>query len=529
MRLTLLTAANVQNNTLAAHKGYRGRGIKRLPCRGRRRRVTKKDGAATQLVTFILVKITGGHHLVNYFVPKLDIVRCEARHRPGEVGRHQVAAVKHIQRRSEGRHDAQSTSQLIYRLCIVCSLSFLNMHSVSSYTATNFLMTNMKSHFVWCSTILTMLAACRKRARGVGCLGLRMAPSQSSIRLHVCASRGVGGMGLPGAFAPTWPVVGRQASSEVAELQLQGRRLVVTCTNDPASIDAWLTKHVLPPGSGDEDLDDGNAATLMPIGVDVEMQPRFVKGSSAPPLACLQLATSDAVLVAQVLGMTPSELPRGLARLFATPGLRRRILPVGVGVREDVVKLLDALGLRAGGAPAVGVRELAVTELLASCVPTFASCGGSTDSGSGVGGGGSMGSSISSISSRSSNGNGVCGDEGILSGCGSTRLAALAHSPAVAVVNIAELHAWLGLSRGAGHSAGLEALARQLLGFPRWKRRSITMSAWEAWPLDRSQQLYAALDAVASRDVFAFLLDAIVATGGVRPTPRPLLYAPVDE
>ena len=354
-----------------------------------------------------------------------------------------------------------------------------------------------------------MLLICGKRARGAGGLGL---PMPAVRRLHMSSSRHVGGMGLPGAFSPAWPPAGRQVSSEVTELQLQGRRLTVTCTNEPASIDAWLAQHVLPEGDDDGEGGGSGGGVLLPLGVDVEMQPRFVKGSSAPPLACLQLATADAVLVAQVLGLSPAELPRGLARLFSSPGLRRRVLPVGVGVREDVVKLLDALGLRAGGAPAVSVRELAAVELLAACQPV-----GSRSSGGG-------GSSASSTSRSASGGGG-----GGAGSSGGTQLTALAPSSAVAVVNVAELHAWLGLSRGAGHSAGLEALARQLLGFPRWKRRSITMSAWEAWPLDRSQQLYAALDAVASRDVFAFLLDAAVATGGVRPTPRPLLYAPGEE
>ena len=217
------------------------------------------------------------------------------------------------------------------------------------------------------------------------------------------------------------------------------------------------------------------------------------------------MATRDAVLVAQVLGLappasggggggggragnnTPPQLPRALAQIFASPAARRLILPVGVGVREDVTKLLDALGLRgeAGGASApVGVRELAAAELLA-CLPAGAAVDGAA-----------------------------------------VRIAPLPLSSAVACCNLGELNSWLGLGRGAGHSAGLESLARQLLGFPRWKRRSVTMSAWETWPLDRAQQLYAALDAVASLRVFDFLAAAMAQTGGTKPVSQPQLYAP---
>jgi hypothetical protein len=345
----------------------------------------------------------------------------------------------------------------------------------------------------------------------------------SAARAAARSRRSVGTMGHPGAFSAASAVAGSASASSSSEHELRvlGRHVAVTCTNDADEIAAWLQAHIF----ARADAAAGDGGSLLPLGLDCEFQPRFVRGAAAPPLACLQLATENAVLVAQVLGLAaPARggggaaadrpLPRALSRLFASPAQRRLVLPVGVGVREDVTKLLDALGLGGGARPPaaaatpaapVGVRELAAAELLA-CLAG----GGDDGDGDGNGGGG--------LDARAAPPPPHLQRQ--------LRLSPLPPSASVACVNLAELNSWLGFGRGAGHSAGLEALARQLLGFPRWKRRSITMSAWESWPLDRGQQKYAALDAFASLRVFSFLLRALQRSGGARPVPRPRLYAP---
>ena len=52
------------------------------------------------------------------------------------------------------------------------------------------------------------------------------------------------------------------------------------------------------------------------------------------------------------------------------------------------------------------------------------------------------------------------------------------------------------LETGKGQS--LQSLAQDVCGFPKWKRRGVTLSDWARPCLSRTQLCYAAMDAVAS-------------------------------
>ncbi len=77
------------------------------------------------------------------------------------------------------------------------------------------------------------------------------------------------------------------------------------------------------------------------LGFDTETRPAFKKGISHP-VALLQLATRENAYLFQLLrtGLTPS-----LVELLSTP----RVKKIGIGVRDDIVKLRERVPFQAGG------------------------------------------------------------------------------------------------------------------------------------------------------------------------------------
>ena len=57
---------------------------------------------------------------------------------------------------------------------------------------------------------------------------------------------------------------------------------------------------------------------------------------------------------------------------------------------------------------------------------------------------------------------------------------------------------------------------------------TITLSAWGEWPLNEAQLRYAAIDVVASLEVFAFALEALRAVGGTQQTSRAAHCVPAE-
>lgn len=77
------------------------------------------------------------------------------------------------------------------------------------------------------------------------------------------------------------------------------------------------------------------------LGFDTETRPAFKKGVNHP-VALLQLATRDTAYLFQLLrtGLTPS-----IVELLSSP----RVKKIGIGVRDDIVKLRERVPFQPGG------------------------------------------------------------------------------------------------------------------------------------------------------------------------------------
>lgn len=77
------------------------------------------------------------------------------------------------------------------------------------------------------------------------------------------------------------------------------------------------------------------------LGFDTETRPAFKKGVNHP-VALLQLATRDTAYLFQLLrtGLTPS-----IIELLSSP----RVKKIGIGVRDDIVKLRERVPFQPGG------------------------------------------------------------------------------------------------------------------------------------------------------------------------------------
>ena len=101
------------------------------------------------------------------------------------------------------------------------------------------------------------------------------------------------------------------------------------------------------------------------IGLDCEWRPRFLKagGAAASKVAVLQLASSHACLIIQLLRVTESHrehpnsaIPQELIDILSCPN----VLKVGVGILDDCRKLLADYGLHCAGL--VDLRHLSRRE-----------------------------------------------------------------------------------------------------------------------------------------------------------------------
>lgn len=297
----------------------------------------------------------------------------------------------------------------------------------------------------------------------------------------------------------------------------------VTATNDPAVVDRWVSSHILQPKVESLDFRNSTAGNpqkaaplpLIPIGLDCEFTAVYSRGQR-PRAATVQLATrrrllpdgrfvgEDAVLVAHLLSMehTVSRfasaasrsfggavVPRSLVELFSRDGCDK-VLPVGQEVQADVLLLQKALrisnppALEAPG-PVELLRELHRDRTVAvspadSIAPAAATV--STSNGSGSGSGSNSGGNAVSAARKP----------------GSTML----------VGELTAMHfPLLAASSERARVRSLQDMAVLYSGFPRWKRKAVTMSCWDRWPLTRPQLAYAAIDAYASLDVFCSLAE----------------------
>ena len=89
------------------------------------------------------------------------------------------------------------------------------------------------------------------------------------------------------------------------------------------------------------------------LGIDAEWRPKFRGGAADSPVALLQLATSSQCLLCQV-SQLPAGLPAALVKLLAKPS----ILKVGVGAVGDCIKLMCDFGVKLGGCFDIGVLDL---------------------------------------------------------------------------------------------------------------------------------------------------------------------------
>lgn len=80
------------------------------------------------------------------------------------------------------------------------------------------------------------------------------------------------------------------------------------------------------------------------LGLDVEWKPNTMKRQKQEPVATLQLATERSVLILQVLYFDPDECA-ALADLLSDD----RVLKLGVGIKDDLVKLLKDCNLHCAG------------------------------------------------------------------------------------------------------------------------------------------------------------------------------------
>lgn len=81
-----------------------------------------------------------------------------------------------------------------------------------------------------------------------------------------------------------------------------------------------------------------------PFGFDVEWKPTFVKGQPQSPIALLQLAKEDQILLIQLSAM--NEFPERLREILEDP----HIIKAGVGIMEDAKKLWRDHGVSLLGA-----------------------------------------------------------------------------------------------------------------------------------------------------------------------------------
>lgn len=305
-----------------------------------------------------------------------------------------------------------------------------------------------------------------------------------------------------------------KAFTESTSLLICGKRMKVTATNDPKVVDRWVTSHILQPKVElpDPSVFSASAAVtasplpLVPIGLDCEFTAAFSRGQR-PKAATVQLATcrrllpdgrfvgEDAVLVAHLLSMgqsapqssqpprgdsSGSVVPRSLVDLFSRGGCDR-VLPVGQEVGQDVQLLARALRIdnppqiKAPG-PVELLRELHRSR------PARSESSSSDATGSTAAAGGRTNSTM------------LIGELTMM------------HYPLQTASNQKTM------------VRSLQDLAVMYSGFPRWKKKAVTMSCWDRWPLTRPQLAYAAIDAYASLDVFCSLTQvaALLHDRGVR-------------
>jgi len=118
-------------------------------------------------------------------------------------------------------------------------------------------------------------------------------------------------------------------------------KVTVTTTSVLSVAERWVREHVL--GEEEETADGGEQV----IGFDVEWRPVRRKGEK-PTVAVVQLATSAACLVFQILWLDVGDKVLRNSLLAAVLRDTSR-LKVGVGVRDDSIKLAESWGIEVLG------------------------------------------------------------------------------------------------------------------------------------------------------------------------------------
>ncbi|QRV86345.1 3'-5' exonuclease [Ceratobasidium sp. AG-Ba] len=92
------------------------------------------------------------------------------------------------------------------------------------------------------------------------------------------------------------------------------------------------------------DVDEALELAAGPFGFDIEWKPTFVKGQAQSPIAVLQLAKEDQILLIQLSAM--HEFPQRLQAVLEDA----RIIKAGVGIMDDAKKLWREYGVSLLGA-----------------------------------------------------------------------------------------------------------------------------------------------------------------------------------
>ncbi|KAJ7785958.1 ribonuclease H-like domain-containing protein [Mycena metata] len=110
----------------------------------------------------------------------------------------------------------------------------------------------------------------------------------------------------------------------------------------PATRYSWQSVRPLPRQLYITDADDADAALSTfngPCGIDIEWKPNFLKGQPENPIALLQLANSDTILLLHLCHMR--QFPKNLQTLLEDPAR----VKAGVGIQGDAKKLYKDCGI----------------------------------------------------------------------------------------------------------------------------------------------------------------------------------------